>query len=135
MLRLATICRLLAGLAILAAGDKAHSAVAPAAQTCNLSGHWRIVHSSDAWAEMDVSHVGNRLTGAGREGRNTGTMTGGRVRGREVYLRIKWSNGHIGEYTGRVNMRGKLSGLNHDVVYPGSQNQWHVSERLDCIQD
>jgi hypothetical protein len=109
-------------------------AAAPATQSCNLNGQWQIGHANRAYAIMDIIHRGNRLTGSGREGRNSGVLSGGRVHGREVYFRIKWSNGHIGEYSGRVNLRGKLSGLNHDVNI-GQQTSWYVADRFECVQN
>jgi hypothetical protein len=101
----------------------------------NIGGHWTIRHQSGATANMEITQNSTKLTGAGTEGQNSGTVTFGRVEDRNVILVIKWSNDHIGEYNGSIGLNGRISGVNHDQTNPNAQQLWNTDESRFCKVD
>ncbi len=103
------------------------------ASFCQIGGTWTIVHANGAVAEMDVIQKANKFTGLGAEGRNTGKLTGF-IDATEVEFEIEWSNGHTGQYQGRVNRRQRFAGTNNDKADPTQQQLWFVKQRKFCSE-
>lgn len=119
-------------LTALAALASAFAATPASAQNCNVSGVWRLTQSNGTVVTMNMVQQGGGLYGSGIFNRTAGTVKNGRVEKRMVFFRVQWTDGRIGEYSGRINAAGRLSGLGFDMTRPTSQASWFVSRNFAC---
>jgi hypothetical protein len=91
-----------------------------------------MTQSNGAVVTMSIAQQGSGLYGSGQFSKTAGTVRNGRIAGRSVFFRVHWTDGHIGEYSGRINSAGRLSGLGFDITAPKSQASWFVTRTFAC---
>lgn len=67
-----------------------------------------------------------RLRGTAQAGTMRSTEVSGTTRGDELFLVITWNQGAVGEYHGRFNLVGRLTGVTFDRTAPTSQATWFI---------
>lgn len=126
----------LAGLALLAAlGSARPLAAQPVnAAPCDLGATWQLTHADGAIARARIEQLGSRFWGSAT--RSTPIVTGrlydGRVKGRVLSFRIRWSTGQTGDYRGYILPDGRVEGGLHDLAGPGSHQLWILKQRVRC---
>ena len=48
----------------------------------------------------------------------------GRLNGDELEFRVRWPSNAVGQYVGRFDGSGRLTGFTFDVAHPTSQATW-----------
>ena len=105
-----------------------------AGTTCKLGLNWDFTHANGNRTLAEIDQVGNRFSGTVQTATPvaTGTLSNGRVLGRALHFRIRWSNGHTGIYSGYVQPNGAVAGNNYDAASPGVHQLWTLRQRVRC---
>lgn len=102
------------------------------AQDCRVNGTWRLAQANGYTVAFQINRNGNTLAGTGSYGNVVGTLRDGEINGRRVFFRVRWSNGSTGEYSGRIDSRGRMRGFTFDTARPQSQATWVASRTFTC---
>jgi hypothetical protein len=109
----------------------AFSATPASAQACRIGGKWELTQGNRFVVKLDIVQIGRHLYGSGSYGRTSGTLHDGHIVGRDVSFRMEWPSGS-GQYTGRIDPTGTMSGTTKDVARPFSQATWYANRRFAC---
>ena len=103
----------------------------------NVDGIWSLVQSNGFVVTVDIAQPrdpNGRLTDGSLHGAAkipglfdlpiAETNLAGMLRGDDFEFEADWPNETRGQYTGRFDLTGRLSGITFDLANPGSQATW-----------
>ncbi|KGM34167.1 hypothetical protein [Inquilinus limosus] len=111
----------------------AGTAMPAAAQACDAGGRWSAIRSNGASVDLDLVQHGRSLDGTAYEPDIGNGTVRGSLRGKEIVFDIRWANGGVGAYSGRVGGNGHIRhGFTYDRRSPDSRASWYNTPALDC---
>ncbi len=128
--------RWLAASLALPAGLAASPSVATAAiegAPCRLGAFWQITHADGSFAQARIDQTGTHFSGSVTTPASTvtGTLHDGRIDGRNLSFRVRWSNGRTSAYRGYIRADGHVEG-SHAPGAPNARQLWVLTQRVKC---
>jgi hypothetical protein len=100
----------------------------------DVDGAWQLAQSNGFTVEVDIvqprdgsGNLGDGDVHGGAkivEGGSGEANLEGNLAGDALEFRVHWPNGAVGQYSGRYDASGSLSGVTFDIANPGSQATW-----------
>ena len=104
--------------------------------TFDVGGSWDAIQSNGHRAAFDLRLRGTQGVFHGTASHSGGSVRGhgeGVITGNDFLYTVTWNNGTIGEYNGRFNAEGRITGVTFDKRNPGSSATWSSSKRFRRI--
>lgn len=105
--------------------------------TFNVGGSWDARQSNGFVATFDLELRGRDGVFHGRASHSGGATQGhgeGLVTGNDFLYTVTWNNGSVGEYNGRFNAEGRITGVTFDKANPQSSATWSSSKRFKQLR-
>jgi hypothetical protein len=104
-----------------------------AANACDAGGHWSLVQSNGATVDLELHQRGVVFSGTAYESDiGTGRVSGS-TQGNSLAFDVYWSNGSVGNYSGRIRGDGYVHhGFTYDRSFPESRAVWRSTTPLNC---
>jgi hypothetical protein len=97
----------------------------------DVSGRWDAQQSNGHVASFDIQPRGNQGVFHGTASHSGGKVRGhgeGVIRGNDFLFTVTWNNGTVGEYNGRFNEVGRITGVTFNVSNRQHSATWVSSK-------
>ncbi|ATY33479.1 hypothetical protein [Sphingomonas psychrotolerans] len=127
--------RLTATLALSAGLASSPSVATPVRETtpCRLGVLWQVTHADGTFARVEIAQIDTYFSGSVTTPTAArGMLHDGRIHGRNLSFRVRWSNGRSSAYRGHIRPDGHVEGSYFALATPDAQQLWVLKQRIRC---